>query len=64
MTNIILYDEKEIRDNLLPLTYTRPVSLIRIGILTISEKWQRLLGDDASISYITPANTPTFTECV
>ena len=54
MTNIILYDEKEIRDNLLPLTYTRPVSLIRIGILTISEKWQRLLGDDASISYITP----------
>ena len=54
MANIILYDEKEVRDNLLPLTYTRPVSLIRIGILTISEKWQRLLGDDAKISYITP----------
>lgn len=65
MTNIILYDEKEVRDNLLPFTYTRPVSQIRIGILTISEKWQRLFGDEASISYITadylqnkfPANT-------
>ena len=54
MKNIVLYDEKEVRDNLLPLTYTRPVSLTRIGINAIGEKWQRLLGDDATISYITP----------
>ena len=54
MKNIVLYDTKEIRDNLLPLTYTRPVSLLRVGICTISEKWQRVFGDDAHISYITP----------
>jgi len=53
MKNIILYDIKEIRDNLLPLTYTRPVSLIRIGILTIKEKWQRFFNGDAEISFIT-----------
>ena len=27
-------------ENLLPLTFTRPVSEIRIGILKISEKWK------------------------
>ena len=54
MKNIVLYDEKEVRDNLLPLTYTRPVSHIRVGISTISEKWQRAFGGDANISYITP----------
>ena len=54
MKNIVLYDEKEVRDNLLPLTYTRPVSHIRVGINTISEKWQRAFGGDVNISYITP----------
>ncbi len=53
MRNIILYDEKEIRDNLLPLTYTRPISLLRIGILTIREKWERFFGEDTKISYRT-----------
>jgi len=28
------------RDNLLPFTYTKPVSQLRCGILTLSEKWQ------------------------
>ena len=32
MKNIVLYDEKEVRDNLLPLTYTRPVSHIKQAI--------------------------------
>ncbi len=36
--NIILFDD-ETRKTLLPLTHTRPVSEIRIGILKISEKW-------------------------
>lgn len=40
--NYILYDS-EVRDNLLPLTYTRPVADLRIGILTIREKWEKLL---------------------
>ncbi|MGB2138240.1 MAG: putative sugar nucleotidyl transferase, partial [Flavobacteriales bacterium] len=39
--NYILFDD--FRGNLLPLTYTRPVSEIRIGILTITEKWERFL---------------------
>ncbi|MEQ8926776.1 MAG: GlmU family protein [Fulvivirga sp.] len=39
--NIILFDDPTIRKSLLPLTYTRPVSEIRIGILTITEKWRK-----------------------
>jgi len=37
--NLILVDDPEIRTNLLPLTFIRPTSEIRIGILTIAEKW-------------------------
>ncbi len=36
--NIILFDE-DIRSKLLPLTYTKPSSELRIGITTIREKW-------------------------
>lgn len=39
--NLILFDDPSIRSNLLPLTFTRPVAEIRIGILTIAEKWER-----------------------
>ena len=41
--NYILFDG-EYRDNLLPLTYTKPVADLRIGILTIREKWENYLG--------------------
>lgn len=41
--NYILYDGS-VRNNLLPLTFTRPVADIRIGILTIREKWEKYLG--------------------
>ena len=37
--NIILFDGIY-HKNLLPLTYTRPVSELRVGILTIKEKWE------------------------
>lgn len=40
--NYILFDSNA-RINLLPLTFTRPVADIRIGILTIREKWERML---------------------
>ena len=40
--NYILFDGPY-RDNLLPLTYTKPVADLRIGILTIREKWEKLL---------------------
>ncbi|RAU83775.1 GlmU family protein [Pontibacter arcticus] len=46
--NIILFDDPTIRQNLLPLTFTRPVAEIRIGILTIAEKWRRHMGVTAS----------------
>lgn len=35
--NVILFDSK--RSNFYPLSYTRPISEFRIGILTIKEKW-------------------------
>ena len=41
--NYILFDGS-VRDQLLPFTFTRPVADIRIGILTIREKWELLLG--------------------
>lgn len=40
--NIILFDD-ESRQGLLPLTYTRPVSELRVGILKIREKWEKHL---------------------
>ncbi|OYQ44222.1 GlmU family protein [Flavobacterium aurantiibacter] len=42
--NYILYDGPH-RNALLPFTFTRPVADIRIGILTIREKWERHLGN-------------------
>jgi len=39
--NFILFDYN--RDSLLPLTFTRPVCDIRMGILTIREKWEKHL---------------------
>ena len=40
--NYIFFDDHTWKD-LLPLTFTRPVSEIRIGILTIREKWELLI---------------------
>lgn len=42
--NPILFDDPIIRINLLPFTYTRPIGNIRVGILTIDEKWEKWLG--------------------
>lgn len=41
--NYILFDDSS-RANLLPLTFTRPMVDLRIGILTIREKWEKVLG--------------------
>ncbi len=45
--NYILFDGP-VRNNLLPFTFTRPVADIRIGILTIREKWEKYLGQTIS----------------
>ncbi|MFO7672912.1 MAG: GlmU family protein [Lutibacter sp.] len=41
--NYILFDGT-VRNSLLPLTFTKPVADLRIGILTIREKWETYLG--------------------
>jgi UDP-N-acetylglucosamine diphosphorylase/glucosamine-1-phosphate N-acetyltransferase len=49
--NLVLFDDPATRINLLPFTYTRPISKIRIGILTINEKWEKRL--EATASFLT-----------
>lgn len=46
-----IFFEDEACFNLLPFTYTRPVSEIRVGITTISEKWNHFL--NGNFSYAT-----------
>src|SRR5690606_15464983 len=48
---VILFDNSSWRRNFFPLTLTRPVSNLRVGILTIDEKWRKYL--QASVSFIT-----------
>jgi len=52
MMHYLFFDPTETRTNLLPFTFTRPVANLRIGILTIDEKWKRFLGE-ASYGYQT-----------
>jgi hypothetical protein len=40
--NFILFDGPR-RDHLLPFTFTRPVSEIRVGIMTLKERWEAFL---------------------
>lgn len=40
---VVLFDSVESYENLLPLSYTRPVGAFRIGIVTIREKWEHFL---------------------
>lgn len=44
--NYLLFDDN--REQLLPLTFTRPVADIRAGILTIREKWEKYLNSETS----------------
>lgn len=48
--NYILFDGP-VREHLFPFTFTRPVAEVRIGIMTIKEKWEAYL--NASISFYT-----------
>lgn len=47
---IVLFDSIEAFENLLPLSYTRPVGAFRVGILKIYEKWERRLS--AKVSFL------------
>ena len=50
MQNIILFDDQHWK-SLLPLTYTKPIAKLRVGILDISKKWSLHLKGECS--YIT-----------
>lgn len=45
--NYVLFDDNT-RNHLLPLTFTKPVADLRIGIHTIREKWEKLLKEKTS----------------
>ncbi len=49
MINYILFDDS-IWENLLPITFTRPVGEIKIGILKIRQKWEYFLKEKCSFS--------------
>lgn len=57
MRSIILFDDQELRLQLLPFTYTRPIAGIRCGIRTIAEKWNDWLASPVSYqteTYLSP----------
>lgn len=49
--HIVLFDRAEWRKQLYPLTLTRPVGDLRIGIVTIAEKWAKWL--NSTFSFLT-----------
>lgn len=46
--NLILFDDPLLRVELFPFTMTRPTGNIRVGIMTIDEKWNARLGGTSS----------------
>ncbi len=40
---VVVFDDKEIWENLHPITLTRPSGAVRVGVDTIAEKWQALM---------------------
>jgi UDP-N-acetylglucosamine diphosphorylase / glucose-1-phosphate thymidylyltransferase / UDP-N-acetylgalactosamine diphosphorylase / glucosamine-1-phosphate N-acetyltransferase / galactosamine-1-phosphate N-acetyltransferase len=44
MKNLIIFDDAETRQKLLPLTFTRPIGQFRFGMDTLAEKWTAFLG--------------------
>lgn len=53
----IVLNEEGLRNDLFPFTLTRHVSDIRIGILTIREKWELLLGHAVTVASETIASS-------
>ncbi len=63
---MIVLTDKNFRENLFPFTHTRHTADIRIGILSIREKWELLLGEKVSVNeavkgiHIPASIIPTF----
>lgn len=57
MRRIIFFDTELAHANLLPLSFTRPIGRFRMGITTLSEKWESLLPGDYDwwpVEYLRP----------
>ncbi len=50
----LVFSDAQYWEDFLPLTFTRPVAEMRCGILTFSERWQKIL-DNTEVSYFTEA---------
>lgn len=48
----LVFSDAQFWEDFLPLTFTRPVAEMRCGILTFSERWQKLLGF-SEVSFLT-----------
>lgn len=48
----LVFSDAQFWEDFLPLTFTRPVAEMRCGILTFSERWQKLL-NSTDVTYIT-----------
>ncbi len=48
----LVFSDAQFWENFLPLTFTRPIAEMRCGILTFSERWQKLLKTE-EVSFIT-----------
>ena len=62
--NIILFDTDK-RSSLFPLTFTRPIADLRIGILKLSEKWEKYLNATVSyktVDYLSIKFSPSFSD--
>jgi UDP-N-acetylglucosamine diphosphorylase/glucosamine-1-phosphate N-acetyltransferase len=46
----IVFDDRLVKDSLYPFTATRNAADIRIGILTIREKWQQILNQNTALT--------------
>ncbi len=62
--NVVLFDTPALRQHLLPFTFTRPASEMRVGIWRIREKWEHVLGVPCShqtVAYLEPKFPGTLT---
>lgn len=50
--NIMLFDLPAVRENLLPLSYTRPIADFLVGITTLRKKWESFLAGEFSYSTV------------
>lgn len=49
----VLYDRSDFRNHLMPLVSTRPLSMLRVGILSINEKWHLWLNASRPVLNLT-----------